>query len=89
MLCRTLALPLETGQDVHVRARHRAETSVPRLALSKAEAADALGVSVDYLEEHVLHELRVVRRGRRRLIPVGELERWLARSAALPLGERR
>jgi hypothetical protein len=40
--------------------------SLGRLALSKCEAADALGVSVDFLEEHVMHELRVVRRGRRR-----------------------
>jgi hypothetical protein len=31
----------------------------------------ALAVSV------VMHELRVVRNGRRRLIPVSELERWL------------
>ena len=38
---------------------------VQRLALSKAEAAMALGVSVDYLEEHVLADLRVVRRGRK------------------------
>lgn len=55
---------------------------VPRLALSKAEAAEALGVSVDFLEEHVMHELRIVRRGRRRLIPVAELQRWLDASAA-------
>lgn len=52
-----------------------------RLALSKAEAAEALGVSVDFLEVHVLAELRVVRVGRRRLIPVAELERWLAEHA--------
>ena len=56
----------------------------PRLALSKAEAAAALGVSVDFLEAHVLPELRVVRRGRRRLIAVAELERWLAESADGP-----
>ncbi len=49
-----------------------------RLALSKAEAAKALGVSVDFLEDHLLAELRVVRVGRRILIPVAELERWLA-----------
>jgi excisionase family DNA binding protein len=57
-----------------------------RLALSKCEAADALGVSVDFLEEHVMHELRVVRRGRRRLIPVRELERWLETNASLAVG---
>ncbi len=59
---------------------------VPRLALSKAEAAEALGVSVDFLEEHVMHELRIVRRGRRRLIPVAELQRWLDESAARTFG---
>lgn len=56
--------------------------NVRRLAVSKAEAAEALGVSVDFLEDHVLAELRVVRRGRRRLIPLVELERWLEREAA-------
>ena len=56
-----------------------------RLALSKCEAADALGVSVDFLEEHVMHELRVVRRGRRRLIPVRELERWLEANASFAI----
>lgn len=30
-----------------------------------------------------MHELRIVRRGRRRLIPVRELERWLDENAAL------
>jgi excisionase family DNA binding protein len=56
-----------------------------RLALSKVEAADALGVSVDFLEEHVMHELRVVRKGRRRLIPVKELARWLDEHATFAL----
>ena len=60
--------------------------SFSRLALSKREAADALGVSVDFFEEHVMHELRVVRRGRRRLIPARELERWLESSASFAVG---
>jgi excisionase family DNA binding protein len=59
---------------------------ITRLAFSKSEAAHALGVSVDFLEEHVMHELRIVRRGRRRLIPVRELERWLDANAAFVLG---
>ena len=58
-----------------------------RLALSKSEAAAALGVSVDFFEDHVMHQLRVVRLGRRRLVPVNELVRWLDENANRPLGE--
>jgi excisionase family DNA binding protein len=50
---------------------------VPRLAVTKVEAAESLGVSVDFLEDHVMRELRVVRRGRRLLIPLHEIARWL------------
>ena len=53
----------------------------PRLALSPDEAAAVLGVSRDYFDEHVIDELRVVRRGRRILVALSELERWLDRSA--------
>jgi excisionase family DNA binding protein len=62
-------------------------TTVPRLALSKTEAADALGVSIDFLEQHILHELRIVRRGRRRLIPLTELQRWIDNNAHRTLGD--
>jgi len=36
-----------------------------------------------------MHELRIVRRGRRRLIPVRELERWLEENAAVVLQHER
>src|SRR6266545_749023 len=49
----------------------------PRLALSPDEAAALLGVSRDYFDEHVIDELRIVRRGRRILVALAELERWL------------
>jgi excisionase family DNA binding protein len=66
-----------------------ATLGVRRLALTPAEAAEAIGVSRDFFDEHVLPELRVVRRGRKVLVPVSELERWLVESAALTLeGER-
>jgi hypothetical protein len=57
-----------------------------RLALSPDQAAAAISVSRDFFDEHVMPELRIVRRGRRRLIPVRELERWLDREAARTLG---
>lgn len=53
----------------------------PRIALSPDEAAAVLGVSRDYFDEHLIHELRVVRRGRRILVALAELERWLDQSA--------
>jgi excisionase family DNA binding protein len=56
--------------------------SIPRLALTATEAAEAIGVSPDFFAEHVAGELRVVRRGRKKLIAVRELERWLDESAA-------
>lgn len=61
--------------------------TVPRLALSKAETAEALGVSVDFLEDHVWSELRLVRRGRKVWVPVAELQRWLQAEAAKTLGD--
>jgi excisionase family DNA binding protein len=61
------------------------EPVVPRLALSPDEAAAALGVSRDFLDEHLASELRWIRRGRRRFVAVAELERWLASSAARTL----
>jgi hypothetical protein len=59
-----------------------------RLALSKAEAAEALGLSTDSFERHVQDELRCVYVGRRRLYPVGELQRWLERQAVRPAAVR-
>jgi hypothetical protein len=47
---------------------------------------DRTAVSVDFLEEHVMHELRIVRRGRRRLIPIAELSRWMEANARRTLG---
>lgn len=60
---------------------------VPRLALSVQEACEALGCGWDFFAEHVAPELRIVRRGRRKLIAVAELERWLDANAALTLGD--
>lgn len=49
---------------------------IPRIALTRDEAAAALGMSLDSFERHVQPELRLIRRGRLRLVPVTELQRW-------------
>jgi excisionase family DNA binding protein len=58
---------------------------LPRMAVSVDEAAAALGVSRDFFDEHIAHELRLIRRGRRKLVSVLELERWLREAAHLTL----
>lgn len=65
--------------DRHIATRAR--SIVPRLALTPEEAAAALGMGRTTFREHVDSELRWVRRGRKRVCPVGELERWLEREA--------
>jgi excisionase family DNA binding protein len=50
----------------------------PRVALSVEEACASLGVSWDFWRANIEPEIRVVRIGRRKLIAVAELERWLA-----------
>ena len=62
---------------------------IARLAYSPAEASASLGVSRDFFDEHIAPELRCVRRGRRKLFPVKELDRWLGSSAARSLEEER
>ncbi|MCB8970364.1 MAG: hypothetical protein M9964_00465 [Solirubrobacterales bacterium] len=61
----------------------------PRLALSREEAAEAIGISLDSLERYVLDEIRVVRMGRRILVPITELDRWLDEHAERILGPPR
>jgi len=60
---------------------------VPRLALRSEEAACACGVSRDFFDEHVAPELRWVRRGRLKFVPIHELQDWLAKNAARVLEE--
>jgi excisionase family DNA binding protein len=61
------------------RAPRNANTrSTPTLALSIEEACVALGLSWDTWREYVAPEIRIVRCGRRKLVAVAELERWLA-----------
>lgn len=65
------------------------ESPVPRLALTVSEAAAAIAVSPDFFTEYVAPDLRMVRRGRKRLVPVTELQRWLDTEASVALEQDR
>jgi excisionase family DNA binding protein len=54
---------------------------IVRVALTREEAAIALGISLDSFERYAQPELRMIRRGRLRLVPVSELERWADQAA--------
>lgn len=51
------------------------------VALQKPAAAAALGLSVDSFERYAQADLACIRRGRLRLYPVAELERWARENA--------
>lgn len=59
----------------------RRSPDVPRVALRPEEAAASLGVSRAHFFDRILPQLRVVRSGRSRLIPLRELERWVEENA--------
>lgn len=61
---------------------------IPRIALTPPEAAASIGVGEDHFTEHVRPELRLVRRGRKVLVPVAELERWVDANAEHTLRDR-
>jgi hypothetical protein len=58
----------------------RERPAPPRLALGPAEAAASLGVSREFFDTHVLPSVKSVRVGRRILVSVRELERWIDRN---------
>lgn len=60
------------------RANPNTRATVPRLALTPAEAASALGCSQEFFRENVDAELPWARRGRKRFVGVAALERWVA-----------
>jgi hypothetical protein len=61
---------------------------VPRLALNVKEACAALGVSWDVWKAHIEPDVRLVRVGTRKLVPVSEIQRWLDANAATVLERR-
>ena len=66
--------PIATSPPATRRPQKR---SAPALALSVEQACDALGVSWDTWKAHIAPDMRIVRVGRRKLIAVSELHRWL------------
>jgi hypothetical protein len=54
---------------------------VPRLLLTRQEAAVSLGMSVDTFERRVQPFIKIVPCGQLVLVPPGELERWVASNA--------
>jgi excisionase family DNA binding protein len=61
---------------------HPTNSGTHRVALTIEEACESLGISRDHFERHVMRQLRIIHSGRRRLVPVQELERWVDRQAA-------
>jgi hypothetical protein len=51
------------------------------LALNQADAARALGLSVNHFKQHVRPHVRAVYVGGLRRYPVAELQRWLEANA--------
>ncbi len=54
---------------------------VPRICLTRQEAASSIGVSLTTFEASVQPNLRLIRLGRVRLVPVEELQRWARENA--------
>ena len=56
------------------------------VAVSREDAALLLSVGLTFFEEEIQPELKLIRRGRKRLVPVSELPRWVRANAAPVLG---
>ncbi len=59
----------------------RLTAPLPRFALTPPEAAASIGVGPDFFDQHIRPEVEIVRRGRKCLVPVAELERWVRDNA--------
>jgi hypothetical protein len=59
------------------QTRARTDSSVPRMLLTRREAATALGMSLRHFQRHVQPHLRCVYSGQLRLYRPRDLERWV------------
>jgi excisionase family DNA binding protein len=60
---------------------------VPRVTLTREEAAASLGVSLAHFQRHIQPHLKLIRSGSCRLVPIAELQRWAQEAATLARGE--
>jgi AraC-like DNA-binding protein len=74
---------LADNRDMALESSSARRPVPPRLALTIEEAARAVGMSESSFKRHVQAELRIVRRGSLRIVPVSEIERWLESNATL------
>jgi hypothetical protein len=65
--------PFKTRSKMH----NRNNGGALRLALTRAEAAASLSMSIDSFERYVQPDLKLIRPSRLVLVPVRELERWI------------
>lgn len=72
---------MDGGYRIGTRPPRAQRPVPPRLGLTVEEAARAVGISESSFKRHVQPELRIVRRGSLRIIPVPEIERWLEGNA--------
>lgn len=52
------------------------DREVPRVLLSRRDAATALGMSLSHFQRHVQPSVRCIYSGQLRLYPLKDLERW-------------
>jgi hypothetical protein len=61
----------------------RPTVPVPRICLTREEAAAAIGVSLSHFERHVQPHLRLIYSGSARLVSLRELEVWAERNSTI------
>jgi hypothetical protein len=60
----------------------RDQATEPRLALTRSEAARALGISLRHFQRHVQPHLACIYSGQLRLYPLTEIERWVSQESS-------
>jgi hypothetical protein len=59
--------------------------STPPIAVTRETAAEMVGMSLDSFERYVQPEVKLIRKGKLRLVPVDELRRWAEANAETTL----